>query len=66
VADVHDKRILHLDIKPENFLFVDGVLKIIDFGLAKKLPKKRNAIGNHIKINILYVLNPNTHGKMLH
>ena len=33
---VHDKKIIHLDVKPENFILVNGVLKIIDFGLAHK------------------------------
>jgi serine/threonine protein kinase len=42
LADVHSKNIIHLDIKPENFLLVEGVLKIIDFGLAKKIPKNRD------------------------
>lgn len=32
----HDKRILHLDIKPNNlFRTKDGYIKIIDFGIAK-------------------------------
>jgi serine/threonine protein kinase len=42
LADVHSKNIIHLDIKPENFLLVEGVLKIIDFGLAKKIPNNRD------------------------
>ena len=45
LADVHAKRIIHLDIKPENFLLVEGVLKIIDFGLAKKIPRHRSYLG---------------------
>ena len=45
LAHIHSCDVVHLDIKPENFLLVEGVLKIIDFGLAKKLPKQRNFIG---------------------
>uniref|UniRef100_A0A6B2L5Y9 Protein kinase domain-containing protein n=1 Tax=Arcella intermedia TaxID=1963864 RepID=A0A6B2L5Y9_9EUKA len=43
VAFLHSKKIVHRDIKPENILFVDKELttiKICDFGIAKKLPKK--------------------------
>ena len=34
---IHQERIIHGDIKPANFLFVKGVLKIIDFGIAKAI-----------------------------
>ena len=30
----HEKGIVHLDIKPENLIFVNGVLKVSDFGAA--------------------------------
>jgi len=40
VAFIHSKNILHLDLKPENVLFVDNDswdLKLIDFGHSKKV-----------------------------
>lgn len=38
VKAVHDADIVHLDLKPANFLWVNGVLKIIDFGIANAVP----------------------------
>ncbi len=36
VAYAHENKIIHCDIKPENFiLFADGQLKLADFGFAK-------------------------------
>mmetsp|Transcript_47961 Transcript_47961/g.111920 ORF Transcript_47961/g.111920 Transcript_47961/m.111920 type:complete len:724 (+) Transcript_47961:1-2172(+) len=37
VQAIHDKRIVHSDLKPGNFLLVRGRLKVIDFGIARKL-----------------------------
>jgi serine/threonine-protein kinase TTK/MPS1 len=39
VQTIHEERIVHADLKPANFMVVEGSLKLIDFGLAK-------AIGN--------------------
>lgn len=38
LKDVHDADIIHSDLKPANFVFVKGVLKIIDFGIADSIP----------------------------
>ncbi len=37
VQTIHDARIIHGDLKAANFVFVEGVLKLIDFGIAKTI-----------------------------
>mmetsp|Transcript_14147 Transcript_14147/g.20894 ORF Transcript_14147/g.20894 Transcript_14147/m.20894 type:complete len:897 (-) Transcript_14147:426-3116(-) len=37
VHSIHEERIIHSDLKPANFLFVRGTLKLIDFGIAKAI-----------------------------
>ena len=35
VAVIHQKGVIHKDLKPANFMLVAGTLKLIDFGIAK-------------------------------
>jgi serine/threonine-protein kinase TTK/MPS1 len=37
VEAVHTENIVHSDLKPANFLLVQGQLKLIDFGIAKRM-----------------------------
>jgi serine/threonine-protein kinase TTK/MPS1 len=37
VASVHEQEIVHSDLKPANFLLVQGRLKLIDFGIANAI-----------------------------
>jgi len=40
VSHMHAKGIAHCDLKPDNFLFHEsGKLKIIDFGMSKRVPR---------------------------
>jgi serine/threonine-protein kinase TTK/MPS1 len=34
---IHNQRIVHGDLKPANFVFVRGQLKLIDFGISKQI-----------------------------
>ena len=45
VQSVHDQDIVHSDLKPANFLLVQGRLKLIDFGIA-------NAIDTDNTVNV--------------
>merc|ERR1712087_46769 len=52
VQQVHSGEILHMDLKPGNFLFVQGRLKVIDFGISGRMRgdgdttcKRKNATG---------------------
>ncbi|KAJ3179007.1 hypothetical protein HDU87_003277 [Geranomyces variabilis] len=38
VHAIHEENIIHSDLKPANFLLVEGALKLIDFGIAKSIP----------------------------
>jgi serine/threonine protein kinase len=37
VGYIHERGVIHLDLKPANFLMIRGKLKLIDFGLACSL-----------------------------
>lgn len=45
VQRIHEERIVHSDLKPSNFLLVQGELKLIDFGIARSLqPEQTNIL----------------------
>lgn len=51
VNTIHHKNILHSDLKPANFILVKGRLKLIDFGIAKKVGDDTTNIYRGIQVN---------------
>jgi serine/threonine protein kinase len=45
VYAVHTQRIVHCDLKPANFLLVQGRLKLIDFGISKAISGSQSCGG---------------------
>ena len=51
----HMEKILHLDLKPSNFVFVNGTLKIIDFGIAKAVGNNTTNVIRDAQVIYIYV-----------
>lgn len=53
VSGVHEQRIVHSDLKPANFLLVEGQLKLIDFGIAKAISGDTTSIAREAQVNLV-------------
>jgi fused-like protein len=51
---LREKKIMHRDLKPQNILIKDGMIKICDFGFARKLSASTNFV-NSVKGTPLYI-----------
>jgi serine/threonine protein kinase len=58
VDAIHECRIVHSDLKPANFLFVNGTLKLIDFGIAKSMADDTANISRDSQVGTLNYMSP--------
>ena len=58
VQTIHEARIVHSDLKPANFLFVEGTLKLIDFGIAKRINDNTTSIVREGQVGTLNYMSP--------
>jgi serine/threonine protein kinase len=58
VNTIHEERIVHSDLKPANFLLVKGVLKLIDFGIAKAIQSDTTNIQRDSQVGTLNYMSP--------
>lgn len=56
VHSIHEARIVHSDLKPANFLVVEGQLKLIDFGIAKAISQDTTSIARESTVSTLSLL----------
>ena len=54
VHAVHEMRIVHSDLKPANFLVVEGQLKLIDFGIAKAINGDTTSIARESQVKLFF------------
>jgi serine/threonine-protein kinase TTK/MPS1 len=53
---IHSQRVIHSDLKPANFLFVKGELKLIDFGIARSMNSDTTNIQVHMHTSLAYII----------
>ncbi|KAE9413926.1 hypothetical protein Angca_009156 [Angiostrongylus cantonensis] len=58
VKVIHDRKIVHSDLKPANFLLVKGTLKLIDFGIAAGIPNDMTAAIKESQMGTLSYMAP--------
>jgi serine/threonine-protein kinase TTK/MPS1 len=58
VRTVHENRVVHGDLKPANFVYVRGVLKLIDFGIAKTISADTTNIYREAQVGTLNYMSP--------
>lgn len=49
---------MHSDLKPANFLVVEGQLKLIDFGIAKAIQSDTTSIARENQVGTLNYMSP--------
>jgi serine/threonine-protein kinase TTK/MPS1 len=58
VQTIHEKKIVHCDLKPANFVLVKGSLKLIDFGIAKAVANDTTNIQHEHQVGTLNYMSP--------
>jgi serine/threonine-protein kinase TTK/MPS1 len=65
VNAIHKKGIVHSDLKPANFVLVKGWLKLIDFGIAKRIGDDTTNIHRGFQVNGKRISCPISHIMLL-
>lgn len=58
VHAIHEARVIHADLKPANFLCVQGALKLIDFGIAKQSSADTTKIARDSQVGTVNYMSP--------
>ncbi|XP_075454075.1 dual specificity protein kinase TTK isoform X2 [Ascaphus truei] len=58
VYTIHQHGIVHSDLKPANFLIVDGMLKLIDFGIANQIQPDVTSIVKDSQVGTINYMPP--------
>ncbi|GMR58355.1 hypothetical protein PMAYCL1PPCAC_28550, partial [Pristionchus mayeri] len=58
VKFVHEHKVVHMNLKPANFLLVSGNLKLIDFGIASSIPSDKTSLLKDTQMGTFSYMSP--------
>jgi serine/threonine-protein kinase TTK/MPS1 len=58
VETCHKHKVIHLDLKPANFVLVDSRLKLIDFGISKQVASDATSVITSAHVGTLSYMSP--------
>ena len=58
VNTIHHEHIIHSDLKPANFIFVQGTLKLIDFGISRSFNSDQTSVIKDKNMGTLNYISP--------
>jgi len=58
VQAIHEEKIVHSDLKPANFLMVEGALKLIDFGIATTIQGDATSVFRENQMGTMNYMSP--------
>ncbi|CAM1154309.1 TTK (predicted) [Pycnogonum litorale] len=58
VQVIHEAGIIHSDLKPANFIFVNGKLKLIDFGIASSIQNDTTSVYKQTVVGTCNYMSP--------
>jgi serine/threonine-protein kinase TTK/MPS1 len=60
VNEIHNFEVVHADLKPENFILINGKVKLIDFGISSVILENQTSIYKESPIGTFGYMSPET------
>lgn len=57
---IHEEGVVHNDLKPENFVCIGAKLRLIDFGISKRIEEEKTSFERDMRCGTINYMAPET------
>ena len=57
---IHEEGVVHNDLKPENFVCIGARLRLIDFGISKRIEEEKTSFERDMRCGTINYMAPET------